>query len=116
MSLFVLAPGEPMGMYHWEADQEDFLVLSGEALLIVEGGERPCAGGTSSLPCGPTTSSSARATGPVTVLAVGAPSTDGTKGGAASVEEVALRHGAGDRAGDQRRRRGLRGAADSQAD
>ena len=27
-------------MYHWEADQEDFLVLSGEALLIVEGEER----------------------------------------------------------------------------
>ena len=27
-------------MYHWEADQEDFLVLSGEALLIVEGQER----------------------------------------------------------------------------
>jgi uncharacterized cupin superfamily protein len=40
-NLFVLAPGNPMSMYHWEADQEDFLVLSGEALLIVEGQERP---------------------------------------------------------------------------
>jgi uncharacterized cupin superfamily protein len=30
-----------MGMYHWEADQEDFLVLSGEGLLLVEGQERP---------------------------------------------------------------------------
>ncbi|HEY2209181.1 MAG TPA: cupin domain-containing protein [Gaiellaceae bacterium] len=40
-NLFVLAPGQPMSMYHWEADQEDFLVLSGEALLIVEDGERP---------------------------------------------------------------------------
>src|ERR671930_1469046 len=39
--LFVLGPGEPMSMYHWEADQEDFLVLSGEALLLVEGEERP---------------------------------------------------------------------------
>jgi uncharacterized cupin superfamily protein len=39
--LFVLGPGEPMSMYHWEADQEDFLVLSGEATLIVEGAERP---------------------------------------------------------------------------
>ena len=38
---FVLMPGEPMSMYHWEADQEDFLVVSGEALLIVEGEERP---------------------------------------------------------------------------
>jgi uncharacterized cupin superfamily protein len=37
---FVLEPGEPMAMYHWEADQEDFLVVSGEAVLIVEGEER----------------------------------------------------------------------------
>ena len=41
VQLFVLDPGEPIGMYHWEADQEGFLVLSGEALLIVEGEERP---------------------------------------------------------------------------
>jgi quercetin dioxygenase-like cupin family protein len=40
-NLFVLAPGNPMAMYHWEADQEGFLVLSGEALLIVEDEERP---------------------------------------------------------------------------
>jgi len=37
---FVLGPGEAMGMYHWEADQEDFLVVSGEATLVVEGKER----------------------------------------------------------------------------
>ena len=37
---FVLQPGEPMSMYHWEADQEAFLVVSGEAVLIVEGEER----------------------------------------------------------------------------
>ena len=42
ISLFVLAPGEPIGMYHSEADEEDFLVLAGEALLIVEGEERAC--------------------------------------------------------------------------
>jgi uncharacterized cupin superfamily protein len=40
-NVFVLAPGQSMSMYHWEADQEDFLVLSGEALLIVEDDERP---------------------------------------------------------------------------
>jgi uncharacterized cupin superfamily protein len=40
MSLQVLSPGEPNSMYHWETEQEDFLVLSGEALLIVEGQER----------------------------------------------------------------------------
>ena len=41
VNLFVLGPGEPMSMYHWESDQEDFLVVSGEALLIVEDEERP---------------------------------------------------------------------------
>jgi hypothetical protein len=30
INLTLLEPGEPMTMYHWEADQEDFLVLSGE--------------------------------------------------------------------------------------
>jgi uncharacterized cupin superfamily protein len=41
INLTVLRPGEAMAMYHWEADQEDFLVVAGEALLIVEGEERP---------------------------------------------------------------------------
>jgi uncharacterized cupin superfamily protein len=41
VNMFVLDPGNPMSMYHWEADQEDFLVLHGEALLIAEGEERP---------------------------------------------------------------------------
>ena len=27
LNLRFLPPGEPMAMYHWEADQEDFLVL-----------------------------------------------------------------------------------------
>ena len=36
---FVLEPGEPMSMYHWEGDQEAFLVVSGEAVLIIEGEE-----------------------------------------------------------------------------
>ena len=41
VGLTVLEPGEPMSMYHWETDEEDFLVLSGEAMLIIEGQERP---------------------------------------------------------------------------
>jgi uncharacterized cupin superfamily protein len=41
MSIQVLAPGEPNSVYHWETEQEDFLVLSGRALLVVEGKERP---------------------------------------------------------------------------
>ena len=36
VSLYVLLGGEPMAMYHWETDQEDFLVIAGEALLIIE--------------------------------------------------------------------------------
>jgi uncharacterized cupin superfamily protein len=38
--LVTLAPGEAMAMYHWEADQEDFLVLAGEPVLVIEGEER----------------------------------------------------------------------------
>src|SRR5438045_1430860 len=41
INLNVLAPGERMAMYHWEPAQEDFLVLTGEAHLIIEGQERP---------------------------------------------------------------------------
>ena len=35
MSIRVMNPGEPSATYHWETEQEDFLVLSGEAVLIV---------------------------------------------------------------------------------
>jgi uncharacterized cupin superfamily protein len=38
--LHVLEPGEPNGLYHGEEGQEDFLVLFGECLLLVEGEER----------------------------------------------------------------------------
>jgi uncharacterized cupin superfamily protein len=41
MAINVLPPGEPNSTYHWETEQEDFLVLAGEALLLVEGEERP---------------------------------------------------------------------------
>jgi uncharacterized cupin superfamily protein len=36
----VLGPGKPAAMYHAEAGQEAFLVLAGEAILIVEEQER----------------------------------------------------------------------------
>ena len=38
--LHVLEPGESNGMYHRENQQEDFLMLSGECRLLVEGEER----------------------------------------------------------------------------
>ena len=41
INIQVLQPGEPNCMYHGENAQEDFLVLAGECLLLVEGEERP---------------------------------------------------------------------------
>ena len=40
INLHVIWPGQPNCMYHGESDQEDFLVLHGECLLLVEGEER----------------------------------------------------------------------------
>jgi uncharacterized cupin superfamily protein len=40
INLTVLWPGQPNCMYHGESTQEDFLVLQGECLLLVEGQER----------------------------------------------------------------------------
>jgi len=40
INIGVLQPGQPACMYHGEEDQEGFLVLSGECLLLVEGEER----------------------------------------------------------------------------
>jgi uncharacterized cupin superfamily protein len=91
-----LGPGEPMSMYHWEADQEDFLVLSGEALLIIEGEERPlrswdfvhCPAGTNHTILG-------AGDGPCLVLAVGARDKSlGPDWGGYPVHETARRHGA----------------------
>jgi uncharacterized cupin superfamily protein len=38
--LVVVDPGEPVCMYHGESNQEDFLVVSGECVLVIEGDER----------------------------------------------------------------------------
>ena len=96
--VFVLGPGEPIGMYHWEADQEDFLVLSGEALLIVEGHERSLRQ-WDFVHCPPETRHMivGAGDGGCAVLAVGAREhiEANCNGGAYTVDEVALRHGAG---------------------
>jgi uncharacterized cupin superfamily protein len=93
----VLEPGQFMAMYHWEADQEDFLVLSGEALLIVEGEERPLRA-WDFVHCPPETKHTivGAGDGPCIVVAVGARQhQDGPGWGGYTVDEVALRHGAG---------------------
>ena len=41
VQLAVIEPGEPNSQYHWETEAEAFFVISGEALLIIEGQERP---------------------------------------------------------------------------
>jgi len=95
--IFVLEPGEAMGMYHWEADQEDFLVLSGEGLLIVEGEERPLRR-WDFVHCPPRTDHiiMGAGTGPSAFLAIGAREHDASPGwGAYPVEAAALRHRAG---------------------
>jgi quercetin dioxygenase-like cupin family protein len=96
VSLYVLEAGEPIGMYHREADQEDFFVLSGEALLIVEGQERPlrrwdfvhCPPDAEHMIVG-------AGGGPCLVLAMGAREHQTGDWGVYTVDEVALRHGAG---------------------
>ena len=97
INLTFLAPGEPMAMYHRENDQEDFLVLAGEALLIIEGEERPlrkwdfvhCPAGTNHVIIG-------AGDAPCLVLAVGARDrSTGPDWGAYTVDEAAIRHGAG---------------------
>jgi uncharacterized cupin superfamily protein len=40
-TLAVLEPGKPTGMFHAESAQEDFLVLAGSCLLLVEDREQP---------------------------------------------------------------------------
>src|SRR5438270_7087286 len=94
INLYVLGPGEPMGMYHREADQEDFLVLAGEALLIVEGSERAlrqwdfvhCPPDAEHMIIG-------AGEGRCFLLAVGAREHQTGDWGAYTVNEVARRHG-----------------------
>jgi uncharacterized cupin superfamily protein len=94
INLNVLEPGQPIGLYHCERAQEDFLVLAGECLLLVEGVERRlkawdlfhCPGGTEHMIIG-------AGTGPAVVLAVGG--RGGRKGIVYPVDDLALAHDAG---------------------
>jgi uncharacterized cupin superfamily protein len=96
INLSVVAPGELMAMYHWEADQEDFLVLSGEAILIIEGVERPLRQ-WDLVHCPPETKHTIIGAGdaPCVVLAVGARDRSiGPAWGGYTANEAAARHGA----------------------
>jgi uncharacterized cupin superfamily protein len=90
----ILRPGEASAMYHGEDAQEDFLVLAGECLLLVEGEERRlrawdfvhCPNWTEHIFVG-------AGDGPCLVLAVGARRKG--RGIRYPVNELALKHGAG---------------------
>jgi uncharacterized cupin superfamily protein len=96
INVSVLQPGQPMAMYHWEVDQEDFLVVSGEAVLIIEGEERPirawdfvhCPSRTKHTIVG-------AGDGPCVVVCVGAREHQSTpEWGGYPVNELAAKHGA----------------------
>lgn len=90
-----LEPGEPMTMYHREDAQEDFLVLAGECVLVVEGEERPlrrwdlfhCPPGVAHAIVG-------AGDGPSLVLAVGARGAGEDEGLFYPADPAAERHGA----------------------
>jgi uncharacterized cupin superfamily protein len=89
----VLEPGQAACYYHGEDEQEDFLVLSGECLLLIDGQERPlrawdfvhCPAWTEHVFVG-------AGTGPCAVLAVGTRLTDAV---VYPESELAQRHRAG---------------------
>src|SRR5262245_56197169 len=92
-TIAVLQPGQPSGMYHSETCQEDFLVLAGECLLVIEGEERPlrawdfvhCPSGTDHIFVG-------AGDGPCMIFMAGARSEGNTI--TYPRDEVARRHGA----------------------
>ena len=93
---FVLMPGEPMAMYHWEADQEAFLVVSGEATLIIEGDERQLSA-WDFVHCPPHTKHVVvgAGTAPCLVIAVGGRAHDGKPDALGfTVDDAAKRHSA----------------------
>jgi uncharacterized cupin superfamily protein len=93
ITLRVLQPGEPNCLYHRESQQEDFLVLEGECLLLVEGQERPLRA-WDFVHCPPNTDHVfvGAGKGPCVILMVGARSDD--EGLVFPVSELASRYGA----------------------
>lgn len=94
VSMYWLQPGKPMSMYHHEAGQEDFLIVRGEGILIIEGEERPLRT-WDFVHCPPRTPHTILATGdePALIVAVGARKEKGSA--RYPIEPAAVRHGAG---------------------
>lgn len=91
----VIEPGQPSGLYHAEEAQEGFLVLAGECLAVIEGQEHPlrqwdyfhCPPGTRHVIVG-------AGEGPCAVLMIGAPRSASLSEILYPEDPVAARHGA----------------------
>jgi uncharacterized cupin superfamily protein len=93
INIHVVWPGQPNCMYHGEAAQEDFLVLAGECLLLVEGEERRLkAWDFVHFPKWTEHVIVGAGTGPCAILMVGSRADDRV---AYPVSELAQKHGAG---------------------
>ena len=94
-TLAVLQPGQA-SRYHREANQEDFLVLAGQCLLLIEGEERPLEA-WDFVHCPPNTEHAfvGKGDGPCLIFMSGARRDWSEKGIVYPRSEVALRHGAG---------------------
>jgi uncharacterized cupin superfamily protein len=93
-TLCVLRPGQPSALYHAESEQEDFLVLSGECLVLIEEQERRlCAGDFVHCPPGTAHIFVGAGAGGCVIFMIGARRADSSVVYPRS--ELALRHGAG---------------------
>jgi uncharacterized cupin superfamily protein len=93
INISVLEPGESLGRYHSEKAQEDFLVVAGECVLVVDEQERPLrAWDFVHCPPGVPHMIVATGDGPAIVVAVGARGR-GRSGITYHVSELARKHG-----------------------
>ena len=95
-TLAVLQPGQSGGRYHREANQEDFLVLAGECVLLIEDEERPLKA-WDFVHCPPHTAHGfvGAGDGPCVIFMTGARKGWPERGTVYLRSEVAMRHGAG---------------------
>lgn len=94
VNIRILEPGQAIGMYHYEAGQEDFLVLDGEGIAIVDGEERPMQK-WDLLHCEPGVAHMIKATGdgPLLLVCAGARTGDERNGTMYVANGVARKHG-----------------------
>ena len=95
-TIAVLQPGQSGGRYHREANQEDFLVLAGECVLLIEEEERPLKA-WDFVHCPPNTAHGfvGAGDGPCVIFMTGARKGWPERGTVYLRSELALRHGAG---------------------